>query len=69
MTMAGKKIYSFLIIMQNANMATSGKVNCRLNPNKWKSWSQHGNKMFCHVIVVSLIVDITGNLDEIISSL
>ena len=26
---------SFLIIMLNVNMATNGKCNCRLNPNKY----------------------------------
>ena len=62
----------FVIIMQNVNMTTNGKCNCRLNTSKRKPWSQHGyNILYAYVLVVfvSLVVDITVNLDEIISFL
>ena len=72
-----KKIHNFLwssifIIKQNVNMTTNAILHCGLTSNKRKSWSQHGyNILYAYVlvIVVSLIVDITGNLDEIISLL
>ena len=55
-------------------MAANGKCNCRLNPIKRWVTAQHGRGhstvitflyAYVLIVVVSLIVDIAGNLDEI----
>ena len=57
--------WSSFLIRQNVNMATNAMLHYGITSNKQKSWSQHGYKIFVYayvlVVVVSLIVDITGN--------
>ena len=50
-------------------MAINGKCNCRLNRSHGHSTVIKFLYAYVLIVVISLIVDIAGNLDEIISLL